>query len=55
MVWNAEFRGYEDTWIDFKHLMDFAKMITKDENGLLEIKRLIALAFLLKCNSNPQK
>ena len=35
--------------------MDFAKMITKDENGLLEIKRLIALAFLLKCNSNPQK
>ena len=34
--------------------MDFAKMKSNDENRLLEIKRLIALAFLLKCNSKTK-
>ena len=41
-------------WIDFGHLMDFAKMKSNDENRLLEIKRLIVLAFLLKCNSKTK-
>lgn len=50
----SEFRGLQDIWIDFKHLMAFAKMKTNDENRLLEIKRLIALAFLLKCNSKDK-
>lgn len=50
----SEFRGYKDIWIDFKHLMAFAKMKTNNENRLLEIKRLIALAFLLKCNSKDK-
>ena len=47
----AKFRGLKSIWVDFRHLMDFAKMKTNDENRLLEIKRLIALAFLLMCNS----
>ena len=42
----SEFRYLKDMWIDFKHLMAFAEMKTNDENRLLEIKRLIALAFL---------
>lgn len=50
----SEFRGHQDIWIDFKHLMTFAKMKTNDENRLLEIKRLIALAFLLSWNSKTK-
>ena len=50
----SKFRGLKDMWIDFGHLMDFAKMKSNDENRLLEIKRLIALAFLLKCNSKTK-
>ena len=50
----SEFRYLKDMWIDFKHLMAFAEMKTNDENRLLEIKRLIALAFLLMCNSKDK-
>ena len=50
----SKFRSLKDIRIDFKHLMAFAKMNTNDENRLLEIKRLIALAFLLRCNSKAK-
>ena len=50
----SKFRYLKDMWIDFNHLMTFAKMKTNDENRLLEIKRLIALAFLLMCNSKDK-
>lgn len=50
----AKFRGLKSIWVDFRHLMDFAKIKTNDESRLLEIKRLIALAFLLMCNSKTE-
>lgn len=50
----ARFRSLKSIWVDFSHLMDFAKMKTNDENRLHEIKRLIALAFLLMCNSKTE-
>lgn len=50
----SKFRNLKNMWIDFEHLMAFAKMKTNDENRLLEIERLIALAFLLRCNSKSK-
>lgn len=44
------FRKWEHNWIDFRYLLQFAEDYWSDEKRINEIKRLIALAYLIQLN-----
>ena len=45
------FRKWKSNWINFRYLLQFAEDYWTDEKKINEIKRLIALAYLLKVNA----
>ena len=44
------FRKWKHNWIDFRYLLQFAEDYWTDEKRINEIKRLIALAYLIQLN-----
>lgn len=45
------FRKWKSNWIGFRYLLQFAEDYWTDEKRIIEIKRLIALAYLIKVNT----